>query len=71
MDLLKKINIEYSQYKKYLYKKLTTYTMISIKNKVKSKAISTKARQYTLVAKGSVQERITLRCGKGSPGGMG
>ena len=39
MELLKKINIEYSQYKKYLYKKLTTYTMISIKNKVKSNKI--------------------------------
>ena len=39
MDLLKKINIEYSQYKKYLYKKLTTYTMISIKNKVKSNQV--------------------------------
>ena len=39
MDLLKKINIEYSQYKKFLYKKLTTYTMISIKNKVKSNQV--------------------------------
>ncbi len=39
MELLKRINIEYSQYKKYLYKKLTTYTMISIKNKVKSNQI--------------------------------
>ena len=39
MDLLKKINIEYSQYKKLLYKKLTTYTMISIKNKVKSNQV--------------------------------
>ena len=39
MELLKKINIEYSQYKKYLYKKLTTYTMISIKNKVKSNQV--------------------------------
>ena len=39
MELLKKINIEYSQYKKLLYKKLTTYTMISIKNKVKSNQI--------------------------------
>ena len=39
MELLKKINIEYSQYKKYLYKKLTTYTMISIKNKVKENKI--------------------------------
>ena len=39
MELLKKINIEYSQYKKFLYKKLTTYTMISIKNKVKSNQI--------------------------------
>ena len=39
MELLKKINIEYSQYKKYLYKKLITYTMISIKNKVKSNQV--------------------------------
>jgi hypothetical protein len=39
MELLKKINIEYSQYKKLLYKKLTTYTMISIKNKVKSNQV--------------------------------
>ena len=39
MKLLKRINIEYSQYKKYLYKKLTTYTMISIKNKVKSNQV--------------------------------
>ena len=39
MDLLKKINIEYSQYKRLLYKKLTTYTMISIKNKIKENKI--------------------------------
>ena len=39
MELLKKINIEYSQYKKFLYKKLTTYTMISIKNKIKENKI--------------------------------
>ena len=39
MELLKKINIEYSQYKKFLYKKLTTYVMISIKNKVKENKI--------------------------------
>lgn len=39
MDLLKKINIEYSSHKRLLYKKLTTYTMISIKNKVKSNQI--------------------------------
>ena len=39
MELLKKINIEYSQYKRLLYKKLTTYTMISIKNKVKSNQV--------------------------------
>ncbi|WP_323593072.1 hypothetical protein [Aliarcobacter butzleri] len=35
MELLKEINIEYNKYKRYLYKKLTTYTMISIKKKVK------------------------------------
>ena len=39
MELLKKINIEYSQYKRLLYRKLTTYTMISIKNKVKSNQV--------------------------------
>ncbi len=39
MDLLKKINIEYSSHKRLLYKKLTTYTMISIKNKVKSNQV--------------------------------
>lgn len=39
MDLLKKINKEYSLHKRLLYKKLTTYTMISIKNKVKSNQV--------------------------------
>ena len=39
MDLLKKIKVEYTQHKKFLYKKLTTYTMISIKNKVKENKI--------------------------------
>lgn len=39
MDLLKKIKVEYAQHKKLLYKKLTTYTMISIKNKVKENKI--------------------------------
>ena len=39
MDLLKKIKVEYTQHKKLLYKKLTTYTMISIKNKVKENKI--------------------------------
>lgn len=39
MDILKKINIEYSSHKRLLYKKLTTYTMISIKNKVKSNQV--------------------------------
>ena len=39
MDLLKKIKVEYTQHKKLLYKKLTTYTMISIKNKVKSNQV--------------------------------
>ena len=34
MDLLNPIKIEYAQHKKFLYKKLTTYVMISIKNKV-------------------------------------
>ena len=39
MDLLKKIKVEYTQHKKLLSKKLTTYTMISIKNKVKENKI--------------------------------
>ena len=39
MDLLNTIKVEYSQHKKFLYKKLTTYTMISIKNKVKENKI--------------------------------
>ena len=39
MDLLNTIKVEYSQHKKFLYKKLTTYTMISIKNKVKSNQV--------------------------------
>ena len=39
MDLLNTIKVEYTQHKKFLYKKLTTYTMISIKNKVKENKI--------------------------------
>ena len=39
MDLLNTIKVEYSQHKKFLYKKLTTYTMISIKNKIKENKI--------------------------------
>ena len=39
MDLLNTIKVEYAQHKKFLYKKLTTYTMISIKNKVKSNQV--------------------------------
>ena len=39
MDLLNTIKVEYSQHKKFLYKKLTTYAMISIKNKVKENKI--------------------------------
>ena len=39
MELLKKINKEYSSHKRLLYKKLITYTMISIKNKVKSNQV--------------------------------
>ena len=39
MDLLNTIKIEYAQHKKFLYKKLTTYVMISIKNKVKSNQV--------------------------------
>ena len=39
MDLLNTIKVEYAQHKKFLYKKLTTYTMISIKNKIKENKI--------------------------------
>ena len=39
MDLAKKIEREYREYKKFLYKKITTYSMISIKNKVKSNLV--------------------------------
>ena len=39
MDLLNTIKVEYAQHKKFLYKKLTTYVMISIKNKVKSNQV--------------------------------
>ncbi|MCT7909719.1 hypothetical protein N5915_09140 [Arcobacter lacus] len=39
MDLLNTIKVEYAQHKKFLYKKLTTYVMISIKNKVKENKI--------------------------------
>lgn len=39
MDLLNTIKVEYAQHKKFLYKKLTTYIMISIKNKVKSNQV--------------------------------
>ena len=52
MELLKKINKEYSSHKRLLYKKLTTYTMISIKNKVKSNQVikdNFKSKIYELV----------------------
>ena len=39
MDLLNTIKVEYTQHKKFLYKKLTTYVMISIKNKIKENKI--------------------------------
>jgi hypothetical protein len=39
MDLPNTIKVEYAQHKKFLYKKLTTYTMISIKNKIKENKI--------------------------------
>ena len=39
MDLLNTIKVEYAQHKKFLYKKLTTYVMISIKNKIKENKI--------------------------------
>ncbi len=39
MDLPNTIKVEYAQHKKFLYKKLTTYVMISIKNKIKENKI--------------------------------
>jgi hypothetical protein len=39
MDLQNTIKVEFAKYKKFLYKKLTTYVMISIKNKVKENKI--------------------------------
>jgi len=66
MELLKKINIEYSQYKKYLYKKLTTYTMISIKNKVKSNQVIkdnfvAKINELVEVENKTLQQKQTIR----------
>lgn len=39
MNLQETIKVEYAQHQNLLYKKLTTYTMISVKNKVKSNQI--------------------------------
>ena len=66
MELLKKINIEYSQYKKLLYKKLTTYTMISIKNKVKSNQVIkdnfvAKINELVEIENKTYQQKQTIR----------
>ena len=66
MELLKKINIEYSQYKKFLYKKLTTYTMISIKNKVKSNQVIkdnfvAKINELVEIENKTYQQKQTIR----------
>ena len=66
MELLKKINIEYSQYKKLLYKKLTTYVMISIKNKVKENKIIKdnfveKINELVDIENKTLQQKQTIR----------
>lgn len=66
MDLLKKINIEYSQYKRLLYKKLTTYTMISIKNKVKSNQVikdnfKSKINELVEIENPTLKEKQTIK----------
>ena len=66
MDLLKKINKEYSLYKRLLYKKLTTYVMISIKNKVKSNQVIkdnfvAKINELVEVENKTLQQKQTIR----------
>ena len=66
MELLKKINIEYSQYKRLLYKKLTTYTMISIKNKVKSNQVikdnfKSKINELVEIENPTLKEKQTIK----------
>ena len=66
MDLLKKIKVEYTQHKKLLYKKLTTYTMISIKNKVKSNQVikdnfKSKINELVEIENPTLKEKQTIK----------
>lgn len=66
MDLLNTIKVEYSQHKKFLYKKLTTYTMISIKNKVKENQIikdnfKLKIDELVKIENPTLKEKQTIR----------
>ncbi len=66
MDLLNTIKVEYAQHKKFLYKKLTTYVMISIKNKVKSNQVIkdnfvAKINELVEVENKTLQQKQTIR----------
>ena len=66
MDLLNTIKVEYAQHKKFLYKKLTTYSMISIKNKVKENKIIkdnfvAKINELVEVENKTLQQKQTIR----------
>lgn len=66
MDLLNTIKIEYSQHRKFLYKKLTTYTMISIKNKVKENKIikdnfKLKINELVKIENPTLKEKQTIK----------
>ena len=66
MDLLNTIKVEYSQHKKFLYKKLTTYVMISIKNKVKSNQVIkdnfvAKINELVEIENKTLQQKQTIR----------
>jgi hypothetical protein len=66
MDLLNTIKVEYAQHKKFLYKKLTTYVMISIKNKVKSNQVIkdnfvAKINELVEVENKTQQQKQTIR----------
>ena len=66
MDLLNTIKIEYAQHKKFLYKKLTTYVMISIKNKVKENKIIKdnfveKINELVDIENKTLQQKQTIR----------
>ena len=66
MDLLNTIKVEYAQHKKFLYKKLTTYVMISIKNKVKSNQVIkdnfvAKINELVEIENKTLQQKQTIR----------